>query len=135
MPTTTVQQAQMFLGELLVQKKLISSGQLDRALTEQKIVKKRLGEVLLNTKAISRQQLESVLMEQRLLSEDADQTYNTQSCVREILNQVFLTRRITLVEQELLMSILLSEENVGFEERNMIEQLLEKIRKGWIRVM
>jgi hypothetical protein len=126
---------QVFLGDLLVQKKLISSGQLERALVEQKIVNKRLGEVLLDTRVITRQQLQEVLTEQQALRNDAPDLQGSQSSLKEIVNHVLTSRTISLVEQELLMSILLSEETLRFEERQMIQQLFDKIQTGWIRVI
>jgi hypothetical protein len=126
---------QLFLGELLVQKRLISSGQLERALAEQKIVNKRLGEVLLDTRVLTRQQLQDVLTEQQALRTDFKQPQPAHSSLREIVDHVLTTRMISLVEQELLMSILLSEETLRFEERRMIQELFDKVQNGWIRVI
>lgn len=128
--------AQLPLGELLVQKKLISSGQLERALIEQKVVNKRLGEVLLDTRVITRQQLQDVLKEQQALRDDPEQSGGTaSSTLQEIVEHVLQSRTITAIEQELLMSILLSEDDIRFDERQLIQELFEKIQTGWIRVI
>jgi MSHA biogenesis protein MshE len=130
------QSVQLFLGELLVQKKLISPGQLERALMEQKIVNKRLGEVLLDTRVISRQQLQDVLKEQQTIREETDDSNaSLQSSLQEIIDHVLSTRTISAVEQELLMSILLSEDSLRFDERQLIQQLFDKVQTGWIRVV
>jgi hypothetical protein len=125
-----------FLGALLIEKNLISTGQLERALAEQRVVNKRLGEVLLGTKVISRQQLQEVLSEQQALrTNDPSQVKQAQSSIKEIVEQVFSTRTISTIEQELLMSILLSENTLGFDEQRLIEDLFAKVQSGWIRVI
>ncbi len=130
------QLVQLFLGELLVQKKLISQGQLERALMEQKIVNKRLGEVLLDTRVITRQQLQDVLKEQQAIRDEPTEGSGTsQSSLQEIVENVMNTRTISAVEQEILMSILLSEDSLRFDVRQLIEELFEKIQTGWIRVV
>jgi hypothetical protein len=135
MQNTTAPNSQSRLGDLLVQKKLISQGQLDRALAEQKVVRKRLGEVLLSTRAITREQLEKVLTEQRFRRVPGQVTGEAHTPIAEIAEQIFAARTITQIEQELLMSILLSEEDLGYEEQQLIERLFDGVRTGWIRVI
>ncbi len=52
------------LGELLIQKCLITEGELKDALLEQQVTNKRLGEILIRRRLISFDQLDAVLNEQ-----------------------------------------------------------------------
>lgn len=52
------------LGELLLQKQLISIHQLQEALLEQQATNKRLGEILIRRKLLSFDQLDAILTEQ-----------------------------------------------------------------------
>ena len=54
----------MLLGEILIQKKLISRQQLNFVLTQQQKKQKKLGELLLNLSFISAEELEKALQEQ-----------------------------------------------------------------------
>jgi hypothetical protein len=62
MPSTIVNQ--IFLGELLVRKKVITRSQLRECLAIQRYTKQKLGEIILEKRLLSPQELNLILQEQ-----------------------------------------------------------------------
>jgi hypothetical protein len=123
------------MGELLVKMKLISRGQLERALAEQKVTHKRLGEILLGMRVVSSNQLHEVLVEQRAIDHSGQAPDSTLQSVRQVVDQILSTGCITRIDQELLMSILLSKASMRLEECQLVEQIFDRLQRGKLKVV
>jgi hypothetical protein len=53
----------------------------------------------------------------------------------ELINQILVSRRISRLEQQMLMSSLLSKDTIDGQEQNLIDQVFYGIRNGLVRVV
>jgi hypothetical protein len=65
---------------------------------------------------------------------------STQVCfpkfpVRQVANRIIYLRQITRIDQHLFMSAVLSKTCLSPEEQNLVEQVYQGLRRGWIRVV
>lgn len=54
--------------------------------------------------------------------------------LEELVNRIFSSRKITRTDQQKLMSLLLSKDNLSVEEHSYIDQVFDRLRKGLIHV-
>lgn len=64
---------------------------------------------------------------------------NTQVCfpkfpVQQVGNRIISLRKITWIDQQLLMSAVLAKKSLSREEKNLVEQIYQGLNKGWIKV-
>lgn len=60
---------------------------------------------------------------------------NGQQSVREVVERIFSSRRITRADQHRFMSALLSKDSLSIEEREQIDRVFEGLRRGLLRVV
>lgn len=58
-----------------------------------------------------------------------------QFSVQEIVDQIFASRRITRIDQQKLMTSLLSRETLTLQEHEQIDKVFDALRRGVIRVV
>ncbi|MBD2485181.1 MULTISPECIES: hypothetical protein [Planktothrix] len=55
--------------------------------------------------------------------------------IEGLVNQIFSSRQITRSDQRVLMSLLLSKNDLSLEEHSYIDQVFERLRRGLIHVV
>lgn len=55
--------------------------------------------------------------------------------IERLVNQIFSSRKITRSDQRVLMSLLLSKNDLSLEEHSYIDQVFERLRRGLIHVV
>ncbi|CAD5929417.1 hypothetical protein PCC9214_01182 [Planktothrix tepida] len=55
--------------------------------------------------------------------------------IEGLVNQIFSSRKITRSDQRVLMSLLLSKNDLSLEEHSYIDQVFERLRRGLIHVV
>jgi len=54
--------------------------------------------------------------------------------LQTVVETIFMTRRISRQDQEILMSLLLAKEDISMEERALIDEIFNGLRRGTLRV-
>lgn len=62
-------------------------------------------------------------------------TVNSQFDLDKLINRIFTFRQITRLDQKLLMSILLSKEEITEEDNNKINRVFDAVRSGRLQVV
>ena len=65
----------------------------------------------------------------------AGTTVTPNNSVETIVNRIMKWKRITRLDQNLLMSELLSKESIGHEDKLQIDRLFDALNKGLLRVV
>lgn len=63
------------------------------------------------------------------------QVLMAQGTLEELVEQILLSRKITRLNQQQLMSALLSKDSLNERERNMIDRVFSGVRLGVLRVV
>jgi hypothetical protein len=63
------------------------------------------------------------------------QVYFPKFPVEQVANRIICLRKITRIDQHLLMSALLSKKSLSLEEQNLVERVYQALNKGWIKVV
>lgn len=58
-----------------------------------------------------------------------------QSTIEQVIHQIFVTGRISRIEQQRLMSALLSKELISMEEKTLVDKLFNAIQKGIVKIL
>lgn len=61
--------------------------------------------------------------------------YSAKQSIRDLLEQILSSRRITRAAQQQFMSALLAKDSLNLEERNQINRIYEQLQLGLIRVV
>lgn len=63
------------------------------------------------------------------------QEHLTSVSIGQLVEHLFITRTITRADQRRLMSTLLSKTALNAEEQAQVNRVLDKLKKGWLRVV
>jgi hypothetical protein len=62
-------------------------------------------------------------------------TLNSQFDLEQLINRIFKFRQITRLDQQLLMSILLTKEEITEDDNNKINRVFDAVRSGRLQVV
>jgi acetamidase/formamidase len=63
------------------------------------------------------------------------QFYCSQFTIEQVIHQIMARRRISRMDQHLLMSVLLSKNGISEIEKSMIEKVFDFLQRGLLRVV
>ncbi len=63
------------------------------------------------------------------------QVYTSKVSVHQVVERMFTFRQISRIDQKLLMSALLSKDSLDDTERNLVNQVFDALKRGFLRVV